>query len=165
VSSVIPDSVETPQPRPALAPAWRGVRRPGAPVIAGVVALAALAGGVAWRRRRPRGPAGAAPDEGRAAPGRVDDARWLAAGEPRAVAARAAATLRAALADAVPGVHAASSTAETLAAAGVALTAERLRELADVLAALDRIEFAAVHRAEVEGLAARAHAMTQELRP
>src|SRR5439155_172507 len=71
-----------------------------------------LATGVVVRRRRPRTlePAPPVPLERE-----VPDTRWLAAGEPKAVAERAIGRLRAALARAVPEAHSALDTAECLA--------------------------------------------------
>jgi hypothetical protein len=96
------------------------------------------AGALAWRRRAPRPPSPAphVPVE-REGP----DARWLAAGEPKAVAARAAARVRAAITRAGPRPAPA---------------------LAEVLEQLERIEFAAAHEADVAALASRARALTPE---
>src|SRR5207247_783045 len=83
----------------------------GAP--AGAVAGAILAAGLRWRRRAPLTvpPPPPVPLEHE-----VPDARWLAAGEPKAVAARATYRLRVALARAIPDARLALSTAECLAA-------------------------------------------------
>lgn len=162
VRSVIPDSVVQPTPRPALAPLWPDVRRPAGPMVAGGVALAALVAAIAWRRRPPRTlvqPAAAPPD------GPADDERWMRAGEPRAVAARAVAGLRAALARAVPEAHPALSTFEALAIAARALPDHAQRELATLLTALDQVGFAAVHGAAVRDLAAQARALGRKLAP
>jgi hypothetical protein len=131
-------------------------------LVAGGFALGALVGAIAWRRRPPRqvaAPAAPAP----AAP--VDDERGLRAGEPRAVAARAAAGLRAALARAVPDAHPALSTFEALAIAARALPEVRQRELATLLAAFDQVGFAAVHGAALTALAERARTLGRELVP
>lgn len=160
VRSVVPDSLAQPVPRPALAPLWPDVRRPVAPLAAGGVALVTLAAALAWRRRAPKTLAAPAPP----APGApVDDALWLRAGEPRAVAARAGAALRTALARAVPEAHAALSTVEALAIAARALPDQTQRELATVLGSLDQVGFAAVHGAAVPELANRARALAKRL--
>lgn len=162
VRSVLPDTGATPAPRPALAPLWPAVRRPILPVAAGAVTLVILAGGIAWRRRRPRTlPAPAAPEPD--AP--LDDRRWLDAGEPRAVAARAMAGLRTALARVVPEAHPALSTFEVLGITARALPEESQRELAGVLTALDQVGFASVHGAAVPQLAEQARALARRLAP
>jgi hypothetical protein len=71
----------------------------------------------------------------------VPDARWLAAGEPKAVAARAAARVRGALARAGPRPPPA---------------------LVELLEQLERIEFAAVPEGDVAALVSRARALTPE---
>ena len=160
VASVIPDSVKSPGPQPAVGP-LRLDRSSPIPV----VAAALLAGGVlvlliAWKRRGPRvlaagvGVAGAA---------EVPDARWLAAGEPKAVAARAAQRLRFALANAIPEAHAALSTEECLAAVERARPDAPLRDLRELLLALDQVAFATAHGVEIAPLAARARALAREL--
>lgn len=162
VQSVIPDSVAEPEPRPALAPVWPDVRRPWATAGASLVALLALAGGVAWRRRRPR----AVPDAVAAPPAEpVGDERWLAAGEPRAVAARAGAELRFALGRVVPAAHPGLSTFEALAASAAELHEAEHKELVAVLAALDQVGYAAIHGAEVRALAERARRLARALVP
>jgi hypothetical protein len=86
VASVIPDSVRNPTPRPALAP-LRLSRRTPLPALAGLLLSAGvLVAVVAWRRRGPRA-LRPAPDL--ELDPEVGDPRWVAAGEPRAVAARA----------------------------------------------------------------------------
>lgn len=162
VRSVLPDSSAAPAPQPALAPLWPAVRRPVLPVTAGALTLVTLAGAIAWRRRRPR--TLAPPDPPKPDPP-VTDERWLAAGEPRAVAARAMAGLRAALARAVPDAHPALSTFEVLGITARALPEESQRELAGLLTALDQVGFASVHGAAVPHLAAQARALGRRLAP
>jgi len=130
VASVLPDSGR-PAPRPALA-ALRESRPVAWPAaLAALVAVGLLAAGIAWRRR---GPAAAAPLAQPAPAAPVPDARWLGAGEPKAVAARAAARLRRAIARA----GSAPPDAVTL------------------LAHLERVEFAAAQGEDTEELARRA---------
>jgi len=93
----------------------------------------------------------------------VPDARWLAAGEPKAVAARAAQHLRFALANAIPEAHAALSTEECLAAVERARPDAPLRDLRALLLALDQVAFATAHGVEIAPLAARARALAREL--
>ena len=161
IASVIPDSVTAPQPQPALGPLRLGRAR-AIPVIgATVLAIGLLLGLLTWRRRRPRlvgeGPVLAADAE-------VPDQRWLAAGEPKAVAARASQRLRSALAQAIPDAHEALSTTECLAALERARPDAPLRDLRDVLHALDQVAFASAHGVDVAPLAARARALARELK-
>jgi hypothetical protein len=158
VASVIPDSVRAPTPQPALAP-LRLARRTPLPALAALLLSAGLlVAVVAWRRRRPRMVA-PAPDA------EVADARWLAAGEPKAVAARAAHRLRNVLSRAVPEAHEALSTPECLAAVERARPDAPLRQLRELLGALDQVEFATAHGVDVAPLAARARALAEELEP
>lgn len=160
VASVIPDSVKSPGPQPAVGP-LRLDRSSPIPVIAAVL----LAGGllallIAWKRRGPRVVAAAT---GVTRDAEVPDARWLAAGEPKAVAARAAQHLRFALANAIPEAHAALSTEECLAAVERARPDAPLRDLRALLLALDQVAFATAHGVEIAPLAARARALAREL--
>jgi hypothetical protein len=160
VRSVIPDSLKAPQTRGAIAP-LRSDGRSVLPVLAAVVlAGGVLAGAVALRRRpRQAQPAAQLPVEPQ-----VPDARWLGAGEPRAVAARAAALLRGALARAHPRASPALSTAECLAILAQEVPAERLRPLAELLPQLDRVAFSPppVSGADVAALARQARTLAQE---
>ncbi len=160
VASVIPDSVKAPAPQPSLGP-LRLDRSSALPVIAAVF----LAGGallllILWRRRGPRS---VAAGQGLPVAAAVPDSRWLAAGEPKAVAARAAQALRRALALAVPDAHEALSTAECLAAVERARPDAPLRDLRELLLALDQVAFATAHGVEVAPLAARARALARDL--
>jgi hypothetical protein len=161
VRSVIPDSVTAPTPRPGLAP-LRPVRRGPRPVLLATLgAGAALAGALWWRRRplrrhAPPAPVPPAPE--------VADARWLDAGEPKAVAARAAGGLRAALARVVPEAHAGLPTADCLAKVQLHRPQAAVRDLAAVLEALDHIAFASEAGPDVAALARRARALAEGLR-
>jgi len=160
VTSVLPDTLPPPDPKGPLAPLRSERRSPLPPLIAGVIATALLAVGVRWRRRPPRDvpvrPHVPVEPE-------VPDARWLTAGEPKAVAARAAWLLRRALAQAVPAAHPALSTAECLATLERARSDAPLRELRDLLEQLDRVAFASAHGTDVAGLAAMARRLAREL--
>jgi hypothetical protein len=161
VRSVIPDSVRQPEPRGAIAP-LRPDRTSAVPLVgAGTLATALLVAGLVWRRRpRPAAPSPQVP----VAP-QVADARWLGAGEPRAVAARAAAQLRAALARTYPRASPALSTAECLEVLSQEVAAERLRPLIELLAQLDRVAFAPGAGPDVAALARQARLLAQEHAP
>jgi len=162
VTSVIPDSVPTPAPQPALAP-LRLSRRTPLPALAGLLLSAGmLVAIVAWRRRPPRA---ARPGPDLELDAEIGDARWVAAGEPRAVAARAARRLRGAIAHAVPGAHAALSTAECLAVVEQAKPDAPVRQLRELLGALDQVAFATTHGVDIGPIAARARALAEELEP
>lgn len=160
VASVIPDSVKAPQPQPAVGPLRLDHASP-IPVIASVVlASGALLLLVGWRRRTSRAPAGG---PAVAAQAEIPDARWLSAGEPKAVAARATQRLRRALAHAIPEAHEALSTTECLAVVEQAKPDAPLRDLRELLQALDQVAFATAHGVDVGPLAARARALAREL--
>jgi hypothetical protein len=162
VASVIPDSVPRPVPQPALAP-LRLARRTPLPAFAGLLVSAGmLVALVAWRRRPLRAPPPGADLE---LDPEIADARWVAAGEPRAVAARAARRLRGAIAHAVPDAHGALSTAECLAVVERARPDAPLRQLRELLGALDQVAFATAHGVDVGPIAARARALAEELEP
>jgi len=95
----------------------------------------------------------------------VPDARWLAAGEPRAVATRATGRLRAALARGVPAAHLALDTHECLGVVERARPGAAVGELRDVLEQLDRVAFASPEGADVVALAARARRLAKEFAP
>jgi hypothetical protein len=166
VASVLPDTLKAPDPRGPLGPLRLERRNAGPPVVAVLVSIGLLAAGVAARRRPPRPvpPAPPVPLERE-----VPDARWLTAGEPRAVATRATWRLRAALTRAVPGAHPALDTHECLGvlerARPGALSGARLGELRDVLEQLDRVAFASAEGTDVAALATRARRLAQELAP
>lgn len=161
IASVIPDSVKAPAPQPALG-LVRLDRSNAIPVVVAVL----LSGGsllllIAWRRRSPRvivtGPVQRA-----GAGAEVPDSRWLSAGEPKAVAARVTQQLRRAVAHAIPDAHEALSSAECLAAVERSRPDAPLRELRELLHALDQVAFATAHGADVGPLAARARALARE---
>ena len=159
VASVIPDSVVSPSPQPSLGP-LRLTRESPIPVVAAVfLAVGALLGLIAWRRRPP-GLATEGPPLGLDA--EVADGRWLSAGEPKAIAARAAHRLRSAVARAIPDAHEALSTAECLAAVERVRPDAPLRELRDLLGTLDQVAFATAYSVDVVPLAARARALARE---
>src|SRR5205823_5358424 len=159
VYGVIPDSVSSPQPRGPLAPVRWERRGTLPPVAAVLLAGAILAVGLRWRRR---GPAAVPLPRPIPLDPEVPDARWLAVGEPKAVAARAASRLRAAVARAIPEARPALSTAECLAVVERARPQAPLRELKDLLEQLDRVAFASAHGTDVAALAKMARRLAQE---
>jgi len=162
IASVIPDTVTAPQPQPSLGILRLG-RASAIPVIVAVVfSVGLLFGLIAWRRRASRR---VADDLALARDAEIPDQRWLAAGEPKAVAARAAQRLRHALARAIPDAHEALSTTEVLAAVERARPDAPLRDLRDLLQALDQVAFATAHGVDVAPLAARARKLARELSP
>ena len=162
IASVIPDTVTAPQPQPSLG-LLRLERENAIPLLVAVVlAAGALIGLVAWRRRAPRH---ARAELASGTDAEVADQRWLAAGEPKAVAARAAQRLRHALARAIPEAHEALSTTECLAVVERARPNAPLRDLRELLQALDQVAFASAHGVDVAPLAARARARARELSP
>jgi len=160
IASVIPDTVTAPQPQPSLG-LLRLDRANAIPLlVALVLAAGALVGLIAWRRRGPR----RVPDElALGTDAEISDQRWLAAGEPKAVAARAAQRLRQALARAIPEAHEALSTTECLAAVERVDPNAPLRDLRELLQALDQVAFASAHGVDVAPLAARARALARQL--
>jgi hypothetical protein len=159
VQAVIPDTTTAPAPKPALAP-LRSARRDLGPVLlAFAAATTSLAAGLWWRRRAPRR-LDAAP--ARALKPEVADARWLDAGEMRAVAARAAGRLRRAVAAAVPAAHPGLSTADCLALVQRAHP-QAFPELAVVLEGLEQVAFATAPKADVASLAERAQTLVGAL--
>jgi len=160
VASVIPDSVKSPTPQPSLGP-LRLDRSSPFPLIAAVLlSSGALLLLMLWRRRAPRS---IVAGTGLTVDAEVADARWLAAGEPKAVAARAAQRLRRAVAHAIPDAHEALSTEECLAAVERARPDAPLRDLRELLLGLDQVAFASAHGVEVAPLVARARALAREL--
>lgn len=159
VASVIPDSVRSPAPQPSLGPLLLQRVSPIPAFAAVLVAAGALLLLILWRRRGPRL---AIDDSALALDTEIPDQRWLAAGEPKAVAARAARRLRNALARAVPDAHEALSTTECLAAVERAWPNAPLRDLRELLQALDQVAFATAHGVDVAPLAARARALAKD---
>ena len=158
VASVLPDSGAA--IAPAVAPLRPPVHRAGF-VLAGIaLAAATIAGAVAWRRRAPRRAERAVALHVESA---VADDRWIATGEPRAVAARAAATLRAAIARAAPAAHPGLSTDECLEVFASVRPEVRIAGVTDVLHQLDRTAFASVHGDDVAVLASRARALAADV--
>lgn len=160
VASVIPDSLKDPTPQGPLAP-LRAIHRTAVPPLTAVgIATALLVAGIALRRRPPRklGPRPHVPVERE-----VPDARWLAAGEPKAVVARATWRLRTALARTVPEAHPALDTAECLAVVERARPHAPVRELRELLEQLDRVAFASAHGTDIAALAVTARRLARDV--
>ncbi len=162
VVSVIPDSLRQPSPRGPLAPLRQGRLRPVAPLTAVGISLALLAAAVALRRRPPRPvpPRPQVPVERE-----VPDVRWIAAGEPKAVATRATWRLRSALARAAPKAHLALASHECLDVFARARPHAPLAELREVLEQLDRVAYAAGQGSDVAAIATRARKLAKEVAP
>lgn len=160
VASVIPDSLKDPTPQGALAPLRTVHHNAAPPLVAVGIATVLLVAGVAMRRRRPRtlAPRAQVPVERE-----VPDARWLAAGEPKAVVARAMWRLRTALAKTVPDAHPALDTAECLSVVERARPHAPIRELRDLLEQLDRVAFASAHGTDVAALAVTARRLARDV--
>jgi hypothetical protein len=160
VASVIPDSVRSPAPQPSLGPLRLEQVSPIPVLAAALLAAGMLLLLIGWRRRAPRL---AIDNAVLALDAEIPDQRWLAAGEPKAVASRAARRLRSALARAIPDAHDALSTTECLAAVERAWPNAPLRDLRELLEALDQVAFATAHGVDVAPLAARARGLAKEL--
>jgi len=158
VASVLPDT-GTPAPRPARDPLRLGRRSALFPVAAVALAVGLVAGAVRWRRRRPR-PRGAGPQV--PVEREVPDGDWIAAGEPAAVAARAAAELRAAVAQAVPEAHVGLTTEECLDALARARPGTGFEDLAAALRRLDGVAFGGAAGADVAALAVQTRALARK---
>lgn len=159
IVSLLPDTGEAP-PRWSRAPLARPVRRIEPLVfLVGGVLLSLGAWAVARRRTRPRP---AAPPEARTAT-ELPVARWLSAGEGRAVASLAAERLRVRIEAAVPAAAGALGDG----ARAELVAAERpewpIRELEDVLLALERARFAPLVRDDAIVLADRVEVLLQEI--
>jgi hypothetical protein len=153
-----PDSV--PAPRPSLAPIGRRVRHmlPVAVLLLPTLALVGAWG--AFRRHASPRPAPEAPTGATAEPP-LD--RWLAAGESRAVAGVAARRLRAAVLRRAPGVPSNLETERLLAALEATRADAPVREIADLLRALDRARFAPAAPAAIADVVDGAERLVAEL--
>lgn len=160
VRSVIPPDSAHPSPKALLPPLDPRSGSPWPPVGAAILAAAGLAIAVRLRRRGPR--ATEAPADF-VTSGGVPDARWLAAGEPKAVAARAAHLLRQALAHAVPDAAEWLPVREALDAAEGRIPGATFRRVRDTLLTLDQVAYAVAHGADVARLTVDARALAREL--
>jgi hypothetical protein len=165
VASVLPvvERPDTLAPKPALPPlvsrepsAWPAV---GALLVACLLLLA----GFRWRHRAPRDLSAPAPQTGGNGAGSVPDQRWIGAGEYRAVAARAMAELRGALADAAPDIPESLSVEQCAARLEASHASWPVRELVETLQRLEQAAFAAAVGPDVADLAARARALKRDV--
>jgi hypothetical protein len=160
VRSVIPADSTRPAPKGLLPPLDPGPDSLWPPIIATVLGLLALFGAVRLRRRGPRA---MLPPAQFVTGGGAPDDRWLAAGEPKAVAARATRVLRQALHRVVPEAVEALPVREALEAAEGRLPGTTFRRIRESLLALDQVSYAVAHGADVARVAADARALAQEL--
>jgi len=160
VVSVLPPGDSLPAPQPSLGPLPRAAPRL---LPLGLLIAAALGSGVTWlslRRRRGARPGRVPPVEKRS-PAPI--ARWMAAGEARAVAAVAAERLRRAIARVEPRAHAALDDVECLALLGELRPAWPLDELRETLSGLERARYAPAIPADVLAVAEQAEEMATAL--
>jgi hypothetical protein len=160
VRAVLPDTAEAPEVRAARPPLGRVALEPLPVVLLGGGTAAAL-GLWAFLRRR-RGPA-PGPAEAQAPAPEAPLLRWLAAGERRAVATLAMQRVRLRLEAAVPDATRGLALAECLATIGAARPDWPLRELADVLTALERARFAPLGGDDLTELVDRADVLLDRL--
>jgi hypothetical protein len=153
VRSVLPAGDALPEPMPSLAPM---PRRRVSPLPLALALGAVIVGTAAWGvRRRWRRPRPVWLTENGAEPEPPLE-RWAASGEPRAVAVAVADALRGRIAARCPAAVRRLSVEECLAAIVRDRPHWPVRELAEVLRALERARFAPAVAGEVVGLAARA---------
>jgi hypothetical protein len=158
VRPVLPDTAGA--PRDALAPMGRLSRRswPAVALTGGVLALLAV---WAWWRRR-RGSTAAWPPAQRRPP-ELPLMRWLAAGERRAVATLAMQRVRQRLETVVPEATRGLALAECLVVVAAARPGWPMRELTDVLTALERARFAPLAADDLTELVDRADQLLERL--
>lgn len=160
VRSVLPADPSHATPKSLLPPIDSAPTSPWWPLAALVIGAAVLFVLVRLRRRGPRATQPAA--EFVTAGGSPDD-RWLSAGEPKAVAARATRALREALARVVPDATDSLPVREALAAAEGRMPGATFRRVREALLTLDQVSFAVAHGADVARVAAEARALAREL--
>lgn len=161
VGSVLPAQDTLFDPRPSLAPVARRQRRVWPLLLFTTLAVVLItAWGVRRRWARPR-PAWAPVAQDAAVS--VPAARWAAAGEPRAVAATAADGLRDRIAEALPSAGRHLSVQQCIEVAARERPEWPVRELGDVLHALERARFAPAVSDDVLALGERADALAGAL--
>lgn len=160
VRSVLPAGDSVPEPAASLGPV---ARHPidYRPLIAllGAVLLLTLGGAFA-RRRTQRGPAREAPKH---LPAVAPLARWIAAGEPRAVAAVATDRLRNRIAQLAPEADRALSAEECIAVLEARRSDWPIRDLGEALLALERARFAPAISGDVAVLVSQVDRLLESL--
>jgi hypothetical protein len=160
VRSVIPPDSARPAPKALLPPLDPRPDSPWPPLVTALLGLALL---VVLVRHRRRGPRVTAPPAEFVMGGGAPDARWLVAGEPKAVAARASRVLRQSLARVVPDALESLPVREALDAADGKMPGTTFRRLRESLLALDQVAFAVAHGTDVAQVAADARALAREI--
>jgi len=160
VRSVIPADSARPAPKALLPPLDPRPDSLWPPVLMAALGLATL---VLVVRLRRRGPRTTAPPAEFVMGGGAPDARWLAAGEPKAVAARSARVLRQSLARVVPDALESLPVREALDAAEGKMPGTTFRRVRESLLALDQVAFAVAHGTDVARVAADARALAREI--
>lgn len=160
VASVLPADDHVPPALPALAPLPRSSPTP---VPAVVLACAVVIGAVAWGAARRR-PGGIAPQELVAeVPAAAPVDRWMSAGEPRAVAAVVSDQVRRLIESGVPQAGRHLDTEECLEVLRAAEVGWPLRELSELLRALERARFSPAVPSDVVELVEQAEQLTVHL--
>lgn len=160
VRSVLPADGSRPAPKALLPPLDSGPASLWPPLLAAILGTIGLVAGVRLRRRGPR-PTQAPADFVTA--GDVPDDRWLAAGEPKAVAARATRALRQALARVIPEALESLPVREALDAAEGRMPGATFRRVRDALLALEQVSYAVAHGTDVQRVAIEARELAREL--
>jgi len=162
VAAVLPAQDSLAPPRPSQPPLARfPTRRLPLAILAGAV-VAGMIGWAVWRRRRRAAPSDVAPVP---AVGAAPLARWVSAGEARAVAAVAAERLRARIASLEPRAARTLSAEECITVLEEARSDWPLRAVADTLRGLERARFAPAVATDVEALVVRVDDLMTGLEP
>lgn len=160
IRSVLPRDAGPPEPKPSLGPLPRAPTR-AAPLI--VLVGAALGMTVLWGVARRRTGPRPAPLEDPVTSSTVPIDRWVAAGEPRAVAAATADRARAWIAAHVPDAGRQLDTDTCLAVLRSRRPEWPLHELADLLRSLERARFAPAVPTDVMIVVDQAELLLQRL--
>jgi hypothetical protein len=153
VASVLPAEDDEPAPQPSLGPLRRD-RRSRAPLAAALgVSVVGVGAWILLRRRKGSRPATAGTPEPRPEP---PVARWVAAGESRAVAAAVAERLRSVLARREPAAGRHLDTEECIAVIQRSGSELPVRDLTQVLRELERARFAPAIPSDVVQVVRRA---------